>query len=155
LPARGGKGGIGRATHSLERQEAEQHKMNERDDELFRERPRLLVRHPAHERGDLLLHPRHVGCRIDLRAVGESDPILRIEPHHFHLGTQGRAGGGEDFLQHARIEEEGGAGIESETVLFDRRCAPADRRHSLQPFHFQPGGGQQQSRSEAHRVRHQ
>ena len=65
-------------------------------------------------------------------------PILRIEPHHFDLGAERRARGGEDFLEHPRVEEEGRPEIELEPVRLDRRGAAADNRQTLEDFHFTP-----------------
>ena len=70
--------------------------------------------------GDLLFHACDVGRGIDRAAAAEDDAVLRIEPHHFHLGAERRAGGGEDFLEHARVEEKRGAEVELEAVRLDR-----------------------------------
>ncbi len=68
---------------------------------------------------DLFLHPRHVGGAIEGGAIAENDAVLRVEPDQFEFVLQGSAGGLEDFVQHARVEEEGGTDIEAETVGLD------------------------------------
>ena len=101
------------------------------------------------DRGDLLLHSRDVGRGIDPPAAAEDDAVLRIEPHHFHLRAERRAGGGEDFLQHARVEEKGRAEVELEPIGLDGRRAPADGRQPLDDFHFHARSGEQDGGSEA------
>ena len=75
---------------------------------------------------------------LNLAAFAKDDPVLRIEPHHFHLRAQCRAGRGENFLKHARIKKEGRSEIELEAVRLNRRRASADdgRRSSI--FTFTP-----------------
>ena len=90
------------------------------------------------DRGDLLLHARDVRRGVDLAARAEHDAVLRIEPHHFHLRAERRAGGGEDFLEHARVEEKGRAEIELEAVRLDRRRAPADGRAAARGLSLSP-----------------
>ena len=63
--------------------------------------------------------------------------------------AQRRAGGGEDFLEHARVEKERRAEIELEAVRLDRRSASADGRESLEHFHFHSRRGEENGRSEA------
>ena len=72
------------------------------------------------DRGDLLLHARDIRRRVQLAALAEDDAILRIEPHHFHLVAERRARRGEDFFEHARVEEKRRAEIELESVRLDR-----------------------------------
>ena len=90
-----------------------------------------------------------VGRRLNLAALAEDDAILRIEPHHFHLLAKRRAGGGEDFFEHARVEEKRRTEIEPEAVRFDRRSPPADRREPLDDFHFHSRRGEKNGRGQA------
>ena len=89
------------------------------------------------------------GVACNLAAFAKNDPILRIEPHHFHLRAQRRAGSGENFLEHARVKEERRAEIELEAVRLNRRSASADGRESLEHFHFHSRSGEENGGSEA------
>ena len=100
------------------------------------------------DRGDLLLHACDVRCRVQLAAFAEDDAVLRIEPHHFHLRAQRRAGGGENFLEHARVKEERRAEIELEAIRLDRRSASADGRESFDDLHFHSRSGEENGGSE-------
>ena len=89
------------------------------------------------------------GVASNLAALAKDDAILRIEPHHFHLGAERRARGGEDFFEHPRVEEKRGPEVELEPFRLDRRRAPADGRQTLEDFHFHSRRGEENGRGEA------
>ena len=99
--------------------------------------------------GDLPLHFRDVRRGVDLPAAAGDDAVLRIEPLHFHLRPERGAGGGEDFLQHARIKEKGRAEVELEAIGLDGRRAPADGREALEDFHFHARSREEDGRGES------
>ena len=82
LPAAGGVGGMSAATHAPERQETQQHEMDQGDDEFLDQSTRLLKRNAADEvRPGLLQKSRH-----SRQAVG-GQPDVGIEEHEQRMAS--------------------------------------------------------------------
>ena len=68
---------------------------------------------------DAFLHLREVGGAVDLAALPEDQPIVRVKPMEVEFLVRISADGLEDFLDDLRVVEEGGPEVEGVAVLFD------------------------------------
>ena len=95
------------------------------------------------EAADFPLHAGEVRRGIHLAARAKENAILRIEADEFDLVAQVGAGHLKNFLQHARVEKERGADIESVIAQFETAGASAESVGAFENFHPHPGGGEE------------